>query len=209
MSSLHHKAFVGIGDEAVRVAGHNGQPHGSKHTISVDTQFMPANAGGGPSSVVQQHFKRDVVAVQTPIQGDGFEFVAVRIKEHRVEVKRTVSGHAASFTFKFDKGQSTGMNIEGHIGREHGSRCVVKPTPVKLPRAGRLGLNKRICHVVREFIGRTHAHGDVTVHHPSVALDIFSDQLQNNLLSSRGLPWFKLEGEVNRPPMQDIQFEHG
>ncbi len=133
LSGVHHETFVGIGDETVSVAGHNGQPHRRKHTISVDTEFVPANAGGGPSAVVQQHLKRDVVAVQRPIQRNGFEFVAVRIEEHGVEVQQTVSRYSASFTFELDEGQSTWMNIEGNIRREHGARCVVKPTSVKFP----------------------------------------------------------------------------
>ncbi len=70
-------------------------------------------------------------------------------------------------------------------------------------------MNQRVRFIVREFIRSAHAHGDVAAHHPTVAFDILSEQLQHNLLPSSGLRGFEFEGEVNGSSVHDIQFKHG
>ena len=183
LTRLDHQTLVCIRDETVSVSSYNGQSHGSKDAVGVDTKFMPAHAGSGPASVVQEHLQGDVVTIKAPVQRHRFEFVAVGIKEGWIEVQQPVGWDATPFAFKGDERQTAGLDLERKVGCKHGTRSVVEPIPVKLPRPRRLCLDQGIRGVFCEFSSCAHAHGDVAVDHPAVALDIFCHELQDHLLT--------------------------
>ena len=130
---LNHQTLIRVRDEAVSIAGHNRQTHGCKHTVGVDTNFMATNTCRRPAAIVEQHLKRDVIAVKGPVERDRIELIGVRIKEGRIQIKRTIGGHSASFTVKGDEGQPSRTHLEGSIRGEHRSCGVVKPAALKAP----------------------------------------------------------------------------
>ena len=183
LTRLDHQTLVCIRDETVSVSSNDGQSDGSKDAVGVDAKFMPAHAGSGPSSVVQEHLQGDVITVEAPVQRHRFEFVAVGIKEGWIEVQQPVGWDATSFAIKRNERQAAGLNLKRKVGGKHGTRSVVEPIPVKLPRPRGLCLNQGIRGVFSEFFCSAHAHGDVAVNHPAVALDVFCHELQNHLLA--------------------------
>ena len=113
LTRFDNEASVGIGHEGVGGPCDNGQPNGSEHTVSVDTEFMTANAGGGPTSIVEEHFQGDVFSVQRPVESEISQLVAVGIIESRIEVQLTVGGHTTPFPLKRDESQTTRSDIKG------------------------------------------------------------------------------------------------
>ena len=184
LTCLDHQALVCIRDETVGVSSDDGQSNGGKDAVGVDAKFMPAHGGGGPASVVQEHLKGDVITVKAPVQRHRFEFVAVGIKEGWIEVKQPVGRNATPFTVKRNERQASGLDLERKVGGKHGTRSVVEPVSVKLPRPRRLCLDQGIRGVFSEFFSSAHAHGDVAIDHPAVALHIFCHELQDHLLTS-------------------------
>ena len=138
------------------VSGDHGQSNGGKHAVGVDPQFVSANARGGPSTVVEHHLKRDVVAVQGPIQSNLIQGVAVSVGKGRVQVEVAVRRYASPLTLNRDEGETPRPNLKGGIGHEHGARGIVKPAAVKTPGLGCLGLHENVGELGQEFLFSPH-----------------------------------------------------
>ena len=132
-ASVHNQALIGIGDKRMCFPGDDRQANRCKHTVGVHPKLMTSDGGGRPTTVIQQHVKCDVLAVQCPIECNIVEFVPISIKERWIESQLTIGRNLTSFTVQIDEGEATGTNIEGSIGGKHGSSRVVKPASIKPP----------------------------------------------------------------------------
>ena len=130
---LNHQTLICVGDETVRVAGNDRQTNGRKDTVGVDPNFMTTDTCCRPATIVEEHFECDVIPIKGPVESNWIELVGVRIKERRIQIKRTVGRYTISFTVKGDEGQSSRTYFEGAIGGEHRPCTVVKPTAFEAP----------------------------------------------------------------------------
>ena len=97
---LDNEAVVSIGGQTVGGACNNGQSHRGEDTISVNANLMTSDVGCRPAPIVEQHLQRDVLTIQSPVKRNFLELIAGRVKEFRVEVKRTVCRNLGAFAIQ-------------------------------------------------------------------------------------------------------------
>ena len=187
-ASVHDQTLIRIGDKCVCITGNNRQTNRCEYTVGIDTKLMTSNGGGRPTTVVQQHVKSDVLAVQCPIERNVAEFVSISIKERWIESQLAIGRNSTPFTIKGDEREASRSNIEGGIGDKHSPGGVVKPTSIKPPRDCTLCLKQNKRGVRHEFGFISHGHGNGSVHHPAVTFHVFRHEFDYDLVAGSRLP---------------------